>query len=111
MLVPHALHILAEDGPAGLAARVRARLGAARESATTAVHPELVPIGPLSLARKIVRFHRGFPLEEPDFYDNLARTVTIRFATPTGFMMDGDVLDPVETLTITTGPLLAMIRG
>ena len=69
------------------------------------------PIGPLSLARKIVRFHRGFPLEEPDFYDNLARNVTIRFATPTGFMMDGDVLDPVDTLTITTGPLLAMIRG
>jgi diacylglycerol kinase (ATP) len=69
------------------------------------------PIGPLRLARKIVRFHRGFPLEEPDFYDNLARTVTIRFATPTGFMMDGDVLDPADTLTITTGPLLAMIRG
>ena len=63
------------------------------------------PIGPLRLARKIVRFHRGFPLEEPDFYDNLARRVTIRFATPTGFMMDGDVLDPVDTLTITTGPL------
>jgi len=48
-LVPHALHILAEDGPAGLAARVRARFGAARETATTAVHPELVPIGPLRL--------------------------------------------------------------
>lgn len=69
------------------------------------------PIGPLRLARKIVRFHRGFPLEEPDFYDNLARLVTVRFATPTGFMMDGDVLDPVETLTITTGPLISMIRG
>lgn len=69
------------------------------------------PIGPLRLARKIVRFHRGFPLEEPDFYDNLARVVTIRFATPTGFMMDGDVLDPADTLTITTGPLLSMIRG
>ena len=33
------------------------------------------------------------------------------FATPTGFMMDGDVLDPVDTLTITTGPSLSMIRG
>jgi diacylglycerol kinase family enzyme len=69
------------------------------------------PIGPLRLARKIVRFHRGFPLEEPDFYDNLAREVTIRFAIPTGFMMDGDVLDPVDHLTITTGPLISMIRG
>jgi diacylglycerol kinase family enzyme len=69
------------------------------------------PIGPLSLARKIVRFRRGFPLEEPDFYDNLAREVTIRFATPTGFMMDGDILDPVETLTIRTGPTISMIRG
>jgi len=69
------------------------------------------PIGPLSLARKIVRFRRGFPLEEPDFYDNLAREVTIRFAAPTGFMMDGDILDPVETLTIRTGPTISMIRG
>jgi diacylglycerol kinase family enzyme len=69
------------------------------------------PIGPISLARKIVRFHRGFPLEEPDFYDNLAREVTIRFAAPTRFMMDGDILDPVQALTIRTGPVLSMIRG
>jgi diacylglycerol kinase family enzyme len=69
------------------------------------------PIGPLSLARKIVRFRRGFPLEEPDFYDNLAREVTIRFAAPTRFMMDGDILDPVQALTIRTGPVLSMIRG
>jgi len=69
------------------------------------------PIGPLSLARKIVRFRRGFPLEEPDLYDNLAREVTIRFAAPTRFMMDGDILDPVPALTIRTGPVLSMIRG
>lgn len=69
------------------------------------------PIGPLRLARKIVRFRRGYPLEEPEFYDNIARRVTVRFAAPTRFMMDGDILDPVPALTITTGPLLSMIRG
>ncbi len=69
------------------------------------------PIGPLRLARKIVRFHKGFPLEEPEFYDNLARTAVIRFAAPTSFMMDGDILDPVPMLTIKTGPVLTMIRG
>jgi diacylglycerol kinase family enzyme len=69
------------------------------------------PIGPLRLARKIIRFRRGYPLEEPEFYDNIARSVTIRFALPTRFMMDGDILDPVPELTITTGPLLPMIRG
>ena len=69
------------------------------------------PIGPLRLARKIVRFRRGWPLEEPDFYDNLAREVTIRFAAPTRFMMDGDILDPVRALTINTGPVISMIRG
>jgi diacylglycerol kinase family enzyme len=69
------------------------------------------PIGPLRLARKIPRLRRGFPLEDPEFYDNLARTVTIRFATPTRFMMDGDLLDPVPALTITTGPVISMIRG
>jgi len=69
------------------------------------------PIGPLRLARKIVRFHRGFPLEEPEFYDNLARSVTIRFAAPTRFMMDGDILDPVPALVVKTGPLISMVRG
>ncbi len=69
------------------------------------------PIGPLGLARKIVRFRRGFPLEEPEFYDNLARQVTIQFAAPTRFMMDGDILDPVQSLTIRTGAVLSMIRG
>jgi diacylglycerol kinase family enzyme len=69
------------------------------------------PIGPLRLARKILRFRRGWPLLEPEFYDNLARVVTIRFATPTRFMMDGDILDPVQTLEIRTGPRISMIRG
>jgi diacylglycerol kinase family enzyme len=69
------------------------------------------PIGALRMARKLVRFRRGFPLEEPDFYDNLARTATVRFATPTGFMMDGDLLDPVPALSLRTGPVVSMIRG
>jgi diacylglycerol kinase family enzyme len=69
------------------------------------------PIGPLRLARKLVRFRRGLPLREPELYDNLARAVTIRFATPTWFMMDGDILEPVPEITIRTGPVISMIRG
>jgi len=69
------------------------------------------PIGPLRLAGKIPRLHRGFPLEDPEFYDNLAHTVTIRFAAPTRFMMDGDLLAPATDLRLTTGPVLSMIRG
>jgi diacylglycerol kinase family enzyme len=69
------------------------------------------PIGPLRLARKLPRLWRGFPLEDPEFYDNLARVVTIRFAAPTRFMMDGDLLEPVSVLTLRTGPVISMIRG
>ena len=69
------------------------------------------PIGPIRLARKIVRFRRGYPLEEAEFYDNLARRARIRFAAPTRFMMDGDILDPVDSLVVTTGPRVSMIRG
>ncbi len=65
------------------------------------------PIGPLRLTRKIVRFHKGMPLEEPEFYDNLARTAVVHFATPTSFMMDGDILGE----RIRTGQVLSMIRG
>jgi diacylglycerol kinase family enzyme len=69
------------------------------------------PIGPLRLVRKIPRLRRGFPLEDPEFYDNLARAVTIWFAAPTRFMMDGDLLEPVSELAIRTGPVISMIRG
>lgn len=69
------------------------------------------PIGPLRLARKMPRLWRGVPLEDPEFYDNLARTVMIRFAAPTRLMMDGDLLDPMSALTIRTGPTIPLIRG
>ena len=48
--VPLALHVLAEDGPAALAARARAKLRAPRFVATAPPQAELVAIGPLRLA-------------------------------------------------------------
>jgi len=69
------------------------------------------PIGPLRLARRIPRLWRGVPLEDPEFYDNLARMVTIRFAAPTRLMMDGDLLDPMSQLTMRTGPVIPLVRG
>jgi GT2 family glycosyltransferase len=47
--VPLALHVLAEDGPAALAARVRAKLRAPRFAASVPAPSELVEIGALRL--------------------------------------------------------------
>lgn len=69
------------------------------------------PVQPLRIARKILRVRRGYPLDEPELYDNLAREVTVRFAAPTRFMMDGDLIEPVEALRLRTGPTVSMIRG
>jgi diacylglycerol kinase family enzyme len=69
------------------------------------------PVGAWAVLKKLRRLRRGFPLEEPTLYDNLARRLTVRFGRPTSFMIDGDIGDPVEELLVTTGPRITLIRG
>ena len=69
------------------------------------------PMGAWEFLRCCRRLRRGFPTEEPTLYDNLAREVTIRFARPAPYMIDGDVLDSVSELHVATGPRVSMIRG
>jgi diacylglycerol kinase family enzyme len=69
------------------------------------------PIGAGGFLRRLVRLYRGFPTELAELYDNLAREAEIRFARPTHYMIDGDLLAPVDALHVTVGPRLTMIRG
>lgn len=58
------------------------------------------PASAPALIRRIVRIYRGFPADLPLLYDNIGRNMTIRFARPTRFMLDGDILEPTTVLTI-----------
>jgi diacylglycerol kinase family enzyme len=69
------------------------------------------PIGAWTFLRRFGRLRRGLPTGEGSLYDNLARDVTIRFARPAPYMVDGDILPSTHEVHVTTGPRLTMIRG
>jgi diacylglycerol kinase (ATP) len=69
------------------------------------------PFGPWEFIRNAGRLYRGLPTQDRNLYDNLAREVAMRFARPSAYMIDGDVLSPVSELHVTTGPRVTMIRG
>lgn len=67
-------------------------------------------VGATRLLRRLRRLRRGWPLEMPELYDNLAQRVRIQFRDPTPYMIDGDILGTVSSLDIATGPRLTIIR-
>jgi diacylglycerol kinase family enzyme len=69
------------------------------------------PFGAREFLRCFGRLRKGFPTEEPTLYDNLGRMVSIRFARPAAYMIDGDVAPPVTQLDVATGPRVILIRG
>jgi diacylglycerol kinase family enzyme len=69
------------------------------------------PIAARRLIRRAVRIRRGFPTGEPDLYDSIGARLSIRFRTPTAYMLDGDVLDPCESLEVGVGRRVTIVRG
>jgi hypothetical protein len=68
--------------------------------------------GPLTVretARCLPRIRRGVATDSPLLYDRLARKAVIEFRSPTPYMMDGDLLAPVSTLTIEAGAVLRVV--
>lgn len=66
-------------------------------------------VSPLQVAVRLARLRHGCPLGIPSLYDNLAREVRVEFARPTPYMIDGDVLEPVNCLELATGPRLSVV--
>lgn len=63
------------------------------------------------LLSRVWRFFRGFPAELDSLYDTIAARVVIEFAEPQAYTINGDILDPVRTLTLEAGPRVSFIRG
>jgi hypothetical protein len=69
------------------------------------------PIPPRRLIRRVVRIHRGLPTGEPTLYDNLGRHLEIRFERPVHYMLDGDILGPIERLEVDVPHRVRIVRG
>ncbi len=69
------------------------------------------PIPAHRLIRRAVRIYRGFPTGEPTLFDNLGRQLAIHFFRPEQYMIDGDILPPVERLEVDVPCRVTLIRG
>jgi len=69
------------------------------------------PISPPRVVRHLHRFRWGLPVHDEGLYDNLARELTIEFDRPTHYMIDADILGPVERLAVGAGPRVRLVRG
>jgi diacylglycerol kinase family enzyme len=69
------------------------------------------PISPPRVVRHLHRFRYGLPVVEDGLYDNLARDLRIEFDRPTHYMIDADILGPVDRLHVTAGPRVRLVRG
>jgi diacylglycerol kinase family enzyme len=69
------------------------------------------PIAARRLIRRVWRVRRGFPTGEPDLHDSLGARLSIRFRTPTAYMLDGDILAPSESLEVRVGRRVTVVRG
>ena len=59
---------------------------------------------------RLRQLRRGWPLDVPSLYDNLAQHVAVEFPRPTHYMIDGDVMSAVSSLEIVSGPRLSIIQ-
>ena len=69
------------------------------------------PIPAMRLIRRWLRVYRGFPTGEPTLFDNIGRRLVVRFFRPEYYMIDGDILDPVQRLEIDVPCRVTLIRG
>jgi diacylglycerol kinase (ATP) len=68
------------------------------------------PVGAKQLLRSLGRIRRAQPTGLPQLFDQVGRRLEVEFRTREPYMIDGDVFEPVERLTIEIGPELRIIR-
>lgn len=66
--------------------------------------------GPVEAGMCVPHLKFGWPTRLESLYDNLAREVSVEFQQPTQYMVDGDILEPVERLQLRSGPWLRIIQ-
>jgi diacylglycerol kinase family enzyme len=67
------------------------------------------PIEAVELVRCLPRMRRGLPTGSRQVFDATAARLVVEFENPAPFMMDGDIMAPIERLVIEPGPVLRVI--
>jgi len=63
------------------------------------------------LVRRLPRFYRGFPANDPELYDNVGASLEVEFARPTYYTVNGDLLGPAMRLRLSRLRRITVIRG
>jgi diacylglycerol kinase family enzyme len=63
------------------------------------------------LSRHLRYFYRGYPARDPDLYDNLGAEMTVEFARPAYYTVNGDLLGPVMRIAVRKLRRISVIRG
>lgn len=68
------------------------------------------PISARELVRRLPRIRLARPTRSPQVFDGLASHLAARFATPTAYMIDGDLMPPAAALELALGPVVRVVR-
>jgi len=63
------------------------------------------------LTRRLRYFYRGFPARDPDLYDNIGAELTVEFARPGYYTVNGDLLGPAMRVAVRKLRRISLIRG
>ncbi|HZR83715.1 MAG TPA: diacylglycerol kinase family protein [Candidatus Binatia bacterium] len=63
------------------------------------------------LARRLPRFYRGFPAQDPELYDNIGSELLVEFARPAYYTVNGDLLGPTMRIAVRKLRRITVIRG
>jgi diacylglycerol kinase (ATP) len=64
-----------------------------------------------TLIRRLRLFHHGYPTREADLYDNLGAELSVEFARPAYYTVNGDLLGPVMRIALRRLRRITVIRG
>lgn len=63
------------------------------------------------LSRRLRQFYKGYPARDPDLYDNLGAEMTVEFARPGYYTVNGDLLGPTMRIAVRKLRRISVIRG
>ncbi|MBU6282699.1 hypothetical protein KGQ64_10695 [bacterium] len=69
------------------------------------------PARAMRLIRRLPRFRKGFPANDPQLYDNLAGEMQVEFARPSWYTVNGDLLGPVRRIELRRLRRITVVRG
>ena len=72
---------------------------------------QAVPPQATRLTKRLRYFYNGYPARDSDLYDNLGAEMTVEFARPAYYTVNGDLLGPEMRVAVRKLRRISVIRG